>query len=173
MANLKKIIDLPELTETTGTETVVGTSDSGATIRIPVKNISGASLDELANLNELEEAVGDETVIGVSNGSVVRIPVDAIGGGSVEPMLLRATSTSGFGGNIVYTDGSSVTITDIYNAFIAGIPIIVGQSTNGDRDENGYPMVGGIFTEVISVSRSNSKITVIVGTELKQFSVAS
>ena len=150
----------------------MGTSDSGATVRIPVKNISGASLDELANLSELEEAVGDETVIGVSNGSVVRIPVDAIGG-NIEPMLLRATSTSGFGGNIVYTDGSSVTITDIYNAFMAGIPIIIGQSTNGNRDENGYPVVGGIFTEVISVSRSDSKITVIIGTEIKQFSVAS
>lgn len=172
MTNLKKIIDLPELTVVEGSETVVGTSDSGATVRIPVKNISGASLNELANLNELEEAVGDETVIGVSNGNVVRIPVDAIGG-SIEPMLLRATSTSGFGGNIVYTDGSSVTITDIYNAFMAGIPIIIGQSTNGNRDENGYPMVGGIFTEVISVSRSDSKITVIIGTEIKQFSVAS
>lgn len=172
MANLKKIIDLPELTAVTGDETVVGTSDDGATVRIPVKNISGASLDELANLNELEEAVGDETVIGVSNGSVVRIPVDAIGG-SVDPMLLRDRGTSSFGGGIVYPDGSSVTITDIYNAFMAGIPIIVGNTgSDSSQDENHYPKKGGTFAKVISVDRSNLKISVIIGTEVKQFSIA-
>lgn len=173
MADLKKIIDLPELTAVTGDETVVGTSDDGATVRIPVKNISGASLDELANLSELEEAVGDETIIGVSNGSVVRIPVDAIGG-SVEPMLLRDKSTSGFGGGIIYSDGSKVTITDIFNAFITGIPIILGNTGgSNNQDENHYPLNGGEFAKVISVNRSSAKITIIVAGAIKELSIAS
>lgn len=171
MANLlKKIIDLPELTAVTGDETVVGTSDDGATVRIPVKNISGASLDELANLSELEEAVGDETIIGVSNGSVVRIPVDAIGG-SVEPMLLRSTATSGLsGGSIVYPDGSNVTIADIHNAFMAGIPIIVGYSSNSQPNS---PLQDNIIAKVISVNRSNRKIAVISDGVILEFTIAS
>lgn len=152
MADLKKIIDLPELTAVTGDETVVGTSDDGATVRIPVKNISGASLDELANLSELEEAVGDETVIGVSNGSVVRIPVDAIGGGgSSEPILLRYTATNGSYYTTVYNDGSSIDINDIKNALLAGVPIycyIADKSLNAVDTEtfyNAFDRVTGVI----------------------------
>ena len=83
----------------------------------------------MASLPELTEAVGDETVIGVSNGSAVRIPVDAIGGGGVEPIILRAKGTTGSGiSNVVYNDGSAVNIDDLKAAMFAGVPIYVGHS---------------------------------------------
>lgn len=121
-----------------------------------------ANYQKITNLPELGEAVGDETVVGVSNGSVVRIPVDAIGGGgSVEPMFLRDKGTSGFGTSIVYLDGSSVTIDDIYNAFIIGTPIFIGYTPNAaNANDLGYNQSSPL-AQIICVDYNSSKIVIM------------
>ena len=119
------------------------------------------AIKNITDIPELTEAVGNETIVGVSNGKVVRIPVDSIGGGSVEPVVLRAKSSDTLKDyNTVYADGSEVNFNDIKAAFLNGIPILIGYSKVG----TGEISLNNTIYRVIAVGLSSIYVIIETGT---------
>ena len=150
---IKNITEVENKTNIVGDETLLGIDKDNNVVQMSPSNIP-----------ELTEAAGNETVIGVSNGKVVRIPVDSIGGGgSVEPIILRSQNSTSIDVNVVYNDGSAVNADDIMAAFMSGIPILIGYTQMGkttiDMQSTIYRVVNIHPTEnVIDIAQGNGII---------------